>query len=356
MNKKNLKNIVALDIDAGSIKVLLGDVTKEGIIVKKAVSSLIPENVFHDGQVINLSILESIFGNLLRINKIKAKQCFCTFESSQIISREVLVPNTPHGNFQEIAKFEMAQFLPIELKNYVVQSKHVREVDVDGKPFIEALTTAVPKQMVDVLHQLIQNVGLKPMVLDTHGNAISKLFEGKVRVNGEQIDDKTVAFLEFGYENIYLSIFQKGKFKLSRLVTRGTSEIDSNISKFFQIPIEEAATKKMNIKNLLDESTELVQEEARLNNVVRSSLESWFDEIDKTFRYYASRNKGAENIDLTFVYGAITNIVGMPELVTNYFRAPAERINKIENVTWPTKETPKEISDYFYALGTMYRK
>lgn len=356
MNKKNLKNIVALDIDAGAIKILIGDVTQAGITIKKAGSNILPENVFLDGQVLNPVVLESIIRNFIKMNRIKAKQCFCCFESSQIISREVMVPNTPNANFQEIAKFEMAQFLPIELKNYVVQSKHVREVDVDGQPFIEALATAVPKQMVDQLHQVIQNVGLKPIVLDTHGNAISKLFEVSGRINEESIGSKTVVFLEFGYENIYVSIFQKGKFKLSRLISRGTREIDTNISKFLQIPIEEAIAKKMNIKNLLDESAEIINEDARLNNVVRSSLESWFDEIDKTFRYYASRNKGAENIELAFVFGSITSIFGMTELFQKYFRIHTEKINKIENVNWPPKEHPTEIADYFYALGTMYRK
>lgn len=354
MNHKR-KNIVSIDIDAGAIKLVYGNINKDEIVVKKADRTLLPEHVVQDGRVLNPDILENVIKNMLKSMKIKGNQCYCTFESSQMISREVLIPGSPNANFQELAMYEMAQFLPVEIKNYIVQAKKIRDVVVDGKSFTEALATAVPKQLVESMHQIIDSAGLKPLVLDTHSNAIAKLLEVQNRINEVDILDKTVAYIEFGSESIFVSIFQKGKFKLSRLMPRGSTELDSNIARFLEIPLEVATYRKMTIHSLLEVPLEEEGEEARLRNIIKSSMEEWFDEINKTFRYYASRNKGYENIEAIFVYGSIAKIKDMPKFMESYLKIPTDSMTKIKKIDWSgIKE--QELSEYFYALGTMYRR
>lgn len=355
MKIKNIKNLVSLDIDAQAVRMIVGDVVKDGISVKKAGTSILPEGTFSDGKVLNQDVLERAIKNLLKNSKIKTTECYCTIESSQMISREVIIPNSPNANFQELAAFEMAQFLPVELKNYIVQSKKARDLEVEGRPFIEALATAVPKAMVDQMYQLLSNAGLRPLVLDTHGNAISKLFNIQNRVNDQYIGEKTIAFIEFGFESLYVSIFSKGQFKFSRMVSKGSRDLDSTMSKLLDIPLEDAGKKRLQIHNLMDASDE-VTDENRIINVLRSSLEGWFDDIDKTFRYFQSRNKTFEAIDMAYIYGDTANIKGMPEFFQSYFRLPTEQIVKINKVEIPANLDGFHVSNYFYALGAMYRK
>lgn len=356
MNYKNIKSVIALDVDASSIKAAIGHVVKEQLVIKKVYTSLLPENVFLDGKILNAQIFENILKNMLRINKIKATNCFCSFESSQMIAREVMVPNSPNANFQDVARFEMAQHLPIELKNYVVQSKHIRNLEMDGKSYIEAYATAIPKLMVDQMLEVLQNVGLKPLILDTHSNALSKLVEIQGMFNSKSVENKNFALIEFGFEYIYISLFQNAKFKLNRLISVGSKDLDFKISKFLEIPIEQAMAKKLQVSDLSRPQNEENLEDARLGNMVRSTIESWFEEIDKTLRFYSARNKGAGNIEQIYIYGALTGITGMNEFFEAHFKIPTARITRIDKVSGLDEKQLQDTSDYIYAFGTMYRR
>jgi len=65
MKIDKLKNVVVLDFDAGSVKMVVGHVVKDEIVVKKMVESHIPEQVYLDGKIINQSVLEDIIKNLI---------------------------------------------------------------------------------------------------------------------------------------------------------------------------------------------------------------------------------------------------------------------------------------------------
>lgn len=358
MNIKKIKSVIAIDIDASSIKAAIGHVVKNEIVLKKLYTSLLPEHVFSDGKILNGEIFESILKNMLRINKIKETNCFCCFESSQMISRSVVVPNSPNANFQDVARFEMAQHLPIELKNYGVQSKKIHEFESEGKAYIESYTTAIPKMMIDQMNDALRNVGLKPLVLDTHSNSIAKLFETQGTINNKPIDNKNIALIEFGYESIYITMLQNGKFKMNRLISIGSKDLDYKISKLLEIPIEQAIMKRMQVADLSKkhEESEEALEDARLSNMVRSTIESWYDEIDKTFRFYTTRNKEVGNLDKIYIYGALTSINGMSEFCESHFKVPTERVLTVDKISGLDAKQMQDTADYFYAFGTMYRR
>lgn len=356
MKIDKLKNVVVLDFDAGSVRMIIGHIIKDEIIVKKMVQAVMPDQVYLDGKILNQVLLEEVIRNLLRIDKVKGKNCFCCFESSQMIAREVVVPNSPNADLQDLAKFEMAQHLPVDIKNYVVQSKVIREIEMDEKPYIEAYTTAIPKLMVDQMLEVIQNVGLKPIALDTRSNALVKLFEMQAYANDIKLENKTAAFIDFGYESISLTIFQNGKFKLNRLISVGSKDLDFKISKLLGLTLEEAKVKKLEVPDLNWKYNEEVSEELRLWNMVKSTLESWFEEIEKTFRFYGTRNKSAGYIDKIFVFGELTNITGMTEFCSANFRVQTDKLIGLDKISGPALSDQSDFSEYFYALGTLYRR
>ncbi|NDL66245.1 pilus assembly protein PilM [Anaerotalea alkaliphila] len=355
MKNKKIKKIIGMDIGAGSVKIVTGDVQNGQILVRKMVTHHLPEQVFSDGDVKNPEAMTGAIRDMLRANKITERKCHLCVDSTQLITREVLVPASAGGNLSDVAKFEMAQFLPVELKNYVVQSKRIRELEVDGKPFVEASVTAFPKEMVDKLHDLVLNAGLQPLVLDTHANAVSKLFEMQEIINGSSFKRKTVAFIELGYESTMLTIFQNGQFKFNRTIARGGRDMDANIAKFLDIPLEEAMVKKMNAGDL-NESLEDFSEESRILNIMRSSLDSILDELEKFFRYHATRSKGMDAVEVMYLYGGLSNLKGICGYFEGRFKTTAEKIEKVGMVDWPGNGQNHTMADYFNAIGAMARR
>ncbi|PKM57806.1 MAG: hypothetical protein CVU98_04250 [Firmicutes bacterium HGW-Firmicutes-3] len=357
MKNKKMKNIMVLDMDAQAVRILVGNVSKNEISVKKVCSRLLPEDTYQDGRIMNHSAMEATIKELIKSNKIKVNQCICCFDSSLIIARDVLVPNNAGANFQDMAKYEVAQFLPVEINRYVVQSKRVHEVEIDGKPYIEALSTAIPNEMVEQFYKMLQDIGLKPVALDIHSNALGKFIEAQGRINGDTIGSKTVAVIDFGYESIFVSIFDQGQFKLSRTIQKGIKELDGSISRSININKEDATSRRTNVQSMkMNTENEVVDDEMRIVNVMRSTLENWFEEIEKVFRYHTSRNKMSTQIEKIYIYGEITKIKDMPEYLKGFFNIDTERIDKIKNIDWSATGEPKEVTEYLYALGATYRR
>ncbi len=328
---------------------------KEKLVVKKVLYTPIAESMITDGDITDISGLASQFRQTLRKNKIKARNCFCCFQSDEIITREVTIPSPDKNSLQEMAKFEVEQYLPVEMSNYVVQSLVLKEIEIDDKPFAEMQVTAFPKRFVDQLYRLINQAGLYPVVLDTQANAFRKLIENQYKINGNDYHrEGTSAFIDFGYENVSISIFQKGKFKFNRVLKVGGKDLDINISKFLDISIDEAEKRKLQIHNInytVDEFTE----NSRMINVVKSTMENWFDEIAKIFRYFNAKTSGTGQVEYIYIYGGGAKINGLDDYVESYFKVPVSSIRKVSNVSL-SDNADLDTAELLNAFGVMYRR
>lgn len=356
LNPDNIKkNICALDVGSSSLKIAIGDFNKDRLDIKKIIYIPIPEGVFVSGEFIDVDKLALTLKHALKQHKLKVKNCFCCFESSQVITREVTIPSPDKSNIQDMAKFEVEQFLPIELSNYTVQSIILKEIEIDGKPFAEMLVTAFPLKYIEKLHQLITLAGLKPLILDTQANAFSKLIENQFKINGNDYHrEGTSAFIDFGYDNISISIFSKGKFRFNRILKVGGRDLDNNIAKFMDIPVDEAEKRKLKINNI-NYTVDEFDDNSKVINVVKSTMGNWFDEIIKIFRYYSTKANGNGNIEYIYIYGGGAKINGMSDYLESYFKIPVEYIKKISSVSI-SDEPGIEIAEVLNTLGVMYRR
>ncbi len=350
------KNILAIDIGSSALKMAVGDYGKEKLIIKKSIHTPLPEDVYANGELVNEKKLAVIIKQTLRKNKIRAKQCFCVFQSNNIITREVTIPSANKETIGDMARFEVEQFLPVEMNNYSVQGLILKEIEVDNKPFAEVLVTAFPKSIIDQIYKTVSMAGLKPVVLDIHANAFSKLIENQFKLNGNDYHrDSTVAFLDFGKDMVSVNIFQKGKFRLNRILKVGGKDLDLNISKFLDIPVLQAEQKKRQINNInyvIDEYSET----SKVVNVVKSTMENWTDEIMKIFRYYSAKAPGNKNIEQIYIYGGSAKINGMSDFLESKFKIPVDTIRKLDNVEYYNNSPDTDLSEMLNAFGVMYRR
>ncbi len=350
---KNRKNMLGLEIGSSGIKLVQSDIIKGELIVKKVDLSALPDNIYVDGEITNLEVLAKTIKATLKKNKIRAKDCYCCVNSQQIITREVSVPNLNKENLQDMAKFEVEQYLPIEMDNYEVQSLIIKELEIDDKPVADMLVTAFPKRLIAQLQEVIAMCNLRPVVLDTQANAFGKFVERQKKINGNDYHrDSISAFIDLGYESINVHIFHKGKFRFSRILSYGAKDLDTNISKFLDIDLDEARRRKMNIHNINYSVNEL-SEDAKLINVVKSTLSSWFDEINKVFRYYGSRSTGNNKVEYIYIYGGLSNIEGITDFIESIFKVPTDKVRKVSDVDFhPTTD----IVEVLNTLGVFYRR
>ena len=301
------KDVKCLSIDIGSsfIKFAVGQKMGRRLKIDKTFVAKLPAGVYENGHMHNIQEMKAIIQGAINANGIKIKDVICTLESTDAIKRELIVPAVASEDLSEMVRYEIGQYLPIDINSYVLQHKVVREFEEENVKKYELLVAALPKEIIHTIYTMLLEMGLTPYALDIHSNAIDKMAAEYDMINGSSIKGSTVAFLDLGHENINVIIIEKGRYNFNRLIKFGTRD-------FEQLSTE------LEFKTLEDISSLDV-------------LDKWIDEIDKVFKYYTSRSTD-NTIDKIFIYGGISVMEGLDTYIHERVNIPTEVIKSVENI------------------------
>lgn len=325
------KNIISMDIGSYETKITEGKVSKKGILIDKYFSFPMPEGVYENGYIIDSELLYYLLKEELKRNSISSKMVYTSIKSSNIITREVVLPFVKEEEILGILQFQLDEYLPIDPKNYIVQYKAFGKFIEDGTDKINVLLIAVPKEIVETHFQLISKLDLKPLVLDYQSDGLAKLLYYNSLINGKySTKDITIAAIDLGSTNTNVTISKNGQILVSRIVETGGEDLDMSILNFFELNKKELEEKKMSIENINRIEDEFT-EGNRFLNIVNSNIESIMDKIDIVFRYYYSREK-ENTIHLILLTGGLSNISGIENIFSKYFNIPTIRLNSLDKV------------------------
>ena len=184
------KKFISLDIGSQNIKIIVGKYQKNKVYIDKAIMVDTPLHTIEDGNIVDKLRLSSELKNTLGINSIKIKEVNCTTNSTSIINRELIIPKAEDDELDTIVKFEIQQYLPIIMEDYIIQHKVLETIkDENSENPVEKLRVFVvvyPKHMAEEYLDMLKEADLKPNVLDVNFNAVNKLFNDCVEINGEK--------------------------------------------------------------------------------------------------------------------------------------------------------------------------
>ena len=349
------KSIISIDIGSSKIKIVVGKYANSMIYIKETISIKTPEGSLIDGKLVfaegRVDILRQSIVQALSENKIRYKDAIFTIQSTSIIRREVEVPNVKPHEMEGMIRYEIEQYLPIDLNEYIVEYKMPDEKK-DTKTKI--LIAAIPKTIAEDYLSIIKSMDLVPSALDINSNSISKLFGFKQQINLTEYSlDKTVAFLDMGCSNINICILAKGLFQFSRLIPTGGSELTFAIAEAFKITLQKAESKKVLEANL--SIFETSTEDEVLNEVIRNIVFRWTEEIQRVFQFYKTRNFN-NNIDEIYLYGGTSNLKGITEYIANVTNMPAKQIKNLSSVMLGKHIKGLDLEYYLNSIGAIIRK
>ena len=302
------KDIKCLSIDIGSrcIKFAVGQKVGRRLKVDKIFSARLSAGVYENGHMHNIQEMKSIIQGALNANAVKVKDVICTLETTDAIKRELVVPSVAPEDLSEMVRYEIGQYLPIDINSYVLQFKIVREFEEESVKKNEILVGALPKEIAQNIYSMLTELGLEPYALDIHSNSIDKLAAEYELINGSNIKDNTVAFLDIGHKNINVIIVEKGQYKFNRLIKYGTRDF-------------EQLEGQVEYKSIDDISAHL------------GIIDKWIEEVDKVFKYFTSRSVD-NTIDRIFIYGGVSLVVGLDTYIHDRVNIPVEVVKSIGNV------------------------
>ncbi len=348
------KSTIAIDIGTYSIKIIEGSYNINTVQINKMVTIPTPSDTFYDGKITDKGKIEETIDEILKKENVKTKNVTFTLESTDAISREIVLPWAKPQDLEQIIGFEAEQYLPIKMDDYILQHKIIGEFEEEGVKRVSVLVVALPKSISENYLDLGKNMDLNPYYLDVHSNAVHKLLSSKTIVNGSYpLEDQTIAAIDLGHQFINVIIINRGQFEFSRLLNNGGKDIDINIANLFNLSLEEAENKKIEIKNInhdtgQDASTMLI-------GIVKETISNWLEKIQRIFMYYTSRSAG-NVIDSICIYGGNSNIEGISTYIQGFFNMPTFKINSLNNIKFNNKLGEVNISSYVNAIGAIIRR
>jgi type IV pilus assembly protein PilM len=349
------KNIISIDIGTFNTKITVGRYHKGCIYIDKALILETPQGSLVDGNlVLEEAKAEGFRQSLVQAlskNKIKYKHAIFTIQSTSIIRRELNVPNVKPSEMKSMIDYEIEQYLPIDLNEYIIEYK-VQEEKADQKSRI--LIAAMPKTIADDYIALIKAIKLEPKALDINSNSISKLLSMKQQINDIPVNlDHTIALIDLGYTNSNILILSKGMFQFSRLVSWGGKEITEAIADTFGISFEEAESKKMSEVNLGTLGTS--SESTTINQVVRNIISRWTEDILRIFQYYKTRNAN-NDINEIYLYGGTSSLYGITDFIETATSMPTKQVKTLSSVILDKQISDIELKYYLNSIGAIIRK
>ena len=343
------RNVVAFEIGSKHIKIVEGKYSKDKLSIYKMGQVETPMASIEDGAIIDERALVNTLQVAINQLGIKSKDAVVTSNSSSIIDREIIIPAVDESEMESVIKYEIQQYLPINLDEYIVEYVVIDKlVDSEG-PKLKVNVISYPKDIVNGYYKLIKSLGLNPYVLDVTYNSLKKIVNhtGMIK-NGGQTG--TVAFVDMGATSINVTIFKRGQLDFTRIIKSGGETIDQALSSRLDMSIKSTESMKMDKGNLLD-----IQDDDEVNVIIKETVDEMIGELEQILQF--SSNKYGENVDEVVIYGGASKLRGLDVYMQRKLLKSIKRVFTLERIDISTSAMPKEpIGEYLNAIGAVIRQ
>lgn len=348
------QRLLSIDIGSKNIKLIQGIQKSNKLVVEKAFTLETPKESFQDGSITNIKAISEMLLQALNSIKIKAKKVVFSTKSTAVITRIIEVPMARPKEMDDIIKFEMEQYLPINFEDYILKYKQLDEVKSEDGNKWRVSVAVYPKKMAEEYLSLAKKIKLTPYALDLTSNCINKLFMKDTLINSDNYSLKeTVVVIDLGYDYIELNIISNGILEFTRILSGGGSYLDANIASQLYIEEKEAESKKIRKGDLNTSNSEGNLEQDMINNSIRLVVDRWIREIDRMLDYFRNSNKD-KKISKIYIYGGSSGLKGLTRYMEALLNIKVEKIENMKNITVATTGEIN-IESYLNALGGIIR-
>ena len=344
--------VLSLDIGSKNTKIVIGTQSKKNVIIEKAITILTPVGCYNDGDILDITKFKKEILNVLQEKNIKCKNIIITTKSTSVITRDIEIPVAKKEDMDSIIKFQMERYLPIKFDDYIMQYKILEEFEDENVKQAKITVVVYPKSMAEGYYKLVKALKGNAVALDISSNSINKLFIEDIKINDENYSlEDTVAVIDLGYDFINVNIISDGNVQFTRIINYGGSNIDIDIAKQLSILEEEAESLKLEGCNLKSESLSGIQS-SMLNDIAKSQVRKWTQEIEKLLNYYKNKEQG-NKIDKVYIYGGSSSLKGIETFIKEAMNLPVTQIQSLSNVN--CSKIDVELCKYLNAIGAIIR-
>jgi type IV pilus assembly protein PilM len=237
-----------------------------------------------------------------------------------VITDRFTIDKKTGAEAEQAILFETEQRAPFDVDD-VSLDYHIIKVDDDTNK-MDVLLVAARREFLQTYLELIQDCGLRPVVVDDDALAIYNAYE-----NNYEIDPSRVtALVNVGYDVTNITYILDGLYHSTRDVSAGTREIYNAIQKEFRLNPE------LTTKAIKGEMADSIDQDM-LKATIISATDDLISGLELAFSYFKAQAK-IETIDWIVLSGGGALVPYLPEFIQSKVNIPLEIANPLRKVDY----------------------
>ncbi len=330
--KRQVRSVVGLDIGTHSVKLvhLVHGVSGRKLLSRQVEEFFTPEAVDDIGQVTQ-AIREVFRRSGLKPGR--GPKVITSVGGSATAIKHVEFPLLTDEELDSSVHWQAQKYLPFEAEDAVL------EYQVLGKDKKEknmsVLLAAVTNNHLKKHYQLLDQVGLEPMVIDLDPLAVINAFLS----TQELVEDKSIMVLDLGASKTTINMFSRGSLFFTREVAVSGRRLTAELQSKLKIPYQEA--EKVKCEGGTDH---------KLLQLLKEPLNQLLFEIRRSLTFYENRT-GGKAFHKLYLAGGGSRLVGFAEHLHAGLGVPVEEFDPLKDVKIEPDEKKEEIATPQLALA-----
>lgn len=326
------KSVLGLDIGSHSVKLVEVDLEDGRYRLKNyAMADIYGEGEEYDIEGPSYSRQSAAVRDCfkqVKLNPKRVKNLNCSIGGQHVAVKQIKSISLSAEELESSLAFEARKHLPLEDTEAILDYQILS--DSSSESNIDILMVATTKKAFDYQVKLLEELGLKPKVLDAECTALVNSY---LLSQGKPIGDSAISFLDIGAKFSTLTVFSDQGMLFSRDIAVGGHKLTEDIKSLLDIEYLEAEE----IKRTKGMGAFLNEGESGGSSIKiarRKAIDTLVDELRRSLRYY-SKETGIREFDKMLICGGTARMTNLNSHLAQALSMNVEIYNPFESFTVP---------------------
>lgn len=343
-------------------KINIAELQKQGNQTKlvKLASTEVPEEVFVEGQIMEITTVAELIESLVEDNNIKAKQVATAIPGREAVTRVIPVPTELWENDAELKNYmeqEAGLYLPYPREEADLDSQKLGTIldPDDDLEKVQVALVATRKEVTDTYIEIFSQAGLVIDVLEVANFSLIRSVRNILEQYGSQ---EAIVIADLEFDSTELAIVVDGIPQFNRTIPIGTYQMQSALNEAMNLPPTRDTTELLGMTvPVLDTMGAGSSDPNPGTNALLKVLAELGDELRRSIDFYLNQFEELEVAQL-LIAGPGAAIGQIDDFFMQRLSLPATKVDPIEELAIETEEEipPEERSGLGIVLGLALRE
>lgn len=325
--------VVGLDIGSHAVKVCQLKKTAKGHTIITLGSTVLPEGAVEDGAVNEPEIVSKAIGALFKNLKIKNKKIGFSISGYSVIVKKVNLAVMDDNQLEEHIMAEAEQYIPFDIDDVYLDFQDLK-TNTDEIDRTDVMLVAAKKDVVDGYLEMLEEIGLNPVIVDIDGFALENTYE----YNYPKTEN--IALIDIGASKMNINILSQGISVVARDIIVGSRQLTEQIQDLLDIEYDEAEAIKLG-------ASDAGEQQEDIEEIFSTICTQWVLEVKKAVDLYHS-NHPDQPLSKLILSGGGAKVAGLADYLNRETELLVELFNPFTTMTSNKKKIDP---DYLNSIG-----